>query len=166
MAYDRYEVEHHLTPAGWVTGTVTDSGNQETIVEPPTDRVETWLYKMEQSSGWSRESPALGAYLEASEHVIGGTASTEGFIHSARKRIPFTWTDASFYSGTGVERSHFDSVITSNPSPRDHPTPPASVFSFTQPPSSTRRVAISSFLRCPDFKPPNSPSSNPSRVGL
>jgi hypothetical protein len=56
MAYDRYEVEHHLTPAGWVTGTVTDSGNQETIVEPPTDRVETWLYKMEQSSGWSRES--------------------------------------------------------------------------------------------------------------
>jgi len=42
----------------------------------------------------TRES-AVGAYLEASEHVIGGTESPEGFIHSARKRISFTWTDAS-----------------------------------------------------------------------
>jgi hypothetical protein len=46
----------------------------------------------------TRES-ALGPYLEASEHVIGGTESTEGFIHSARKRVPFTWTDAGFIQG-------------------------------------------------------------------
>ena len=100
MAYDRYEVEHHLTPAGWVTGTVTDSGNQETIIEPPTDRVETWLYKMEQSSGWSRECPHWDLIWKASEHVIGGTASTEGLIHSARQEgVPVTWTDAGFIQG-------------------------------------------------------------------
>jgi len=56
MAYDRYEVEYHLTPSGWVAGTVTDFGNQEKVIEPPPDRVETWLYEMEQSSGWSAES--------------------------------------------------------------------------------------------------------------
>jgi hypothetical protein len=56
MADDRMEVEYHLTPAGWVTGTITDFGHVENITEAPPDRVETWLYEMEQSSGWSGES--------------------------------------------------------------------------------------------------------------
>lgn len=54
MAYDRYEVEYHLTPAGWVAGTTSDMGREEKV-DPPSDRVETWLYRMKQSSGWSPE---------------------------------------------------------------------------------------------------------------
>ena len=56
MAYDRYEAEYHLTPAGWIIGTITDFGSTEAVIEPPPDRVETWLYEMEQSSGWSGEA--------------------------------------------------------------------------------------------------------------
>jgi len=63
MVYDRYEVEYHLTPGEWLTGTVKDFGDKEkeNVVEPPSDRVETWLYKMEQSSEWSPED--IGWYL-------------------------------------------------------------------------------------------------------
>ncbi len=43
MSYDRHTEEHHLTPAGWVTG------------PRPSDAVETWLKKTEQSSGYSEE---------------------------------------------------------------------------------------------------------------
>ena len=43
MTYDSYQVEYHLTPHGWITGTVTDSGEKENATEPPFDRVETWL---------------------------------------------------------------------------------------------------------------------------
>src|SRR5256885_1236776 len=55
MAYDRYEIEFHLTPTGWVTGTEFCQGTPERVVTVPADRVETWLLKAEQSSGWSRE---------------------------------------------------------------------------------------------------------------
>jgi hypothetical protein len=54
MAYDRYEIEHHLTPAGWVSGSDSDQ-TSHTTVKPPGDRVETWLMKMRQSSGWAPE---------------------------------------------------------------------------------------------------------------
>jgi len=55
MAYDRYSIEWHLTPRGWIGGTETYFGKSETEVAPPADRVETWLVEVEQSSGYSPE---------------------------------------------------------------------------------------------------------------
>src|SRR5438270_6943243 len=54
MAYDRYEIEHHLTPTGWKAGSESDQSSHSSVI-PPADRIETWLYKMRQSSGWSPE---------------------------------------------------------------------------------------------------------------
>jgi hypothetical protein len=55
MAYDRYSIEWHLTPNGWVKGTETYFGKAEREVLPPSVRVETWLIEVEQSSGYSPE---------------------------------------------------------------------------------------------------------------
>lgn len=55
MAYDRYSIEWHLTPGGWVRGTETYFGKSEKEIPPPSDRVETWLIEVEQSSGYSTE---------------------------------------------------------------------------------------------------------------
>ena len=38
MSYDRYEIEYHLTPTGWVAGTDSDMGSAQKAAEPP-DRV-------------------------------------------------------------------------------------------------------------------------------
>jgi hypothetical protein len=51
MAIDFYEAEYHLTPTGWMVGTTSEGST----MAPPSDRVETWLYRMEQRSGWSPE---------------------------------------------------------------------------------------------------------------
>lgn len=42
MAYDRIEVEYHLTRDGWKTG------------DAPSDRIETWIYREYQASGYSK----------------------------------------------------------------------------------------------------------------
>jgi hypothetical protein len=55
MAYDRYSIEYHLTPRGWIEGTTTYFSATDHKAAPPFDRVETWLKDVEQSSGWSRE---------------------------------------------------------------------------------------------------------------
>ena len=56
MAVDRYSVEYHLTPRGWIEGTETFFGKTQKELSPPEDRVETWLKEVEQSSGYSPES--------------------------------------------------------------------------------------------------------------
>jgi hypothetical protein len=56
MAVDRIETLYHLTHNGWVEGSVDSmwtAHNQ--IVEPPADRVETWKYRIYQSSAYSPE---------------------------------------------------------------------------------------------------------------
>jgi hypothetical protein len=50
MAYDRYTQEHHLTRSGWIVGTINGE-----LKPRPTDAVETWVKKAEQSSGYSEE---------------------------------------------------------------------------------------------------------------
>jgi hypothetical protein len=56
VAVDRINSLYHLTPRGWVDGSVesmwTDTNHS---VEPPADRVETWEHKLYQASGYSRE---------------------------------------------------------------------------------------------------------------
>lgn len=56
MAVDRIQTLHHLTPRGWIEGS-TDSmwTAHNRTVEPPSDRVETWKYKVYQSSAYSPE---------------------------------------------------------------------------------------------------------------
>ncbi len=49
MAVDRVSWEHHLTPNGWVNGTHDSMFTGKEEVEPPADRVETWLEKTTQS---------------------------------------------------------------------------------------------------------------------
>jgi hypothetical protein len=53
---DRVNTLYHLTPRGWITGSV-DSMWQDLnrTVEVPEDRVETWEHKVYQSSGYSPE---------------------------------------------------------------------------------------------------------------
>ena len=56
MAADDISTEYHLTPAGWVTGTVRSfgsSGGKEE--ERPKNAVETWLHRIYQRSIWSQE---------------------------------------------------------------------------------------------------------------
>jgi hypothetical protein len=55
MAVDRYSVEYHLTPRGWMRGTETFFSKTEKEVAPQDDRVETWLKEVEQTSGYSPE---------------------------------------------------------------------------------------------------------------
>src|ERR1700690_3365779 len=50
--YDRYSIEMHLTPGGWVEGTASYGDRP---IERPADAVETWLKKVEQSSGFDTE---------------------------------------------------------------------------------------------------------------
>jgi hypothetical protein len=56
VAIDRIESIYHLTRNGWVDGSVDSMWTaQNTTVEPPADRVESWRHKLYQSSGWSGE---------------------------------------------------------------------------------------------------------------
>jgi hypothetical protein len=50
--YDRYTLEMHLTPSGWVEGTASYGDKP---IDRPADAVETWLKKVEQSSGFDTE---------------------------------------------------------------------------------------------------------------
>lgn len=56
MAVDRVEALWHLTPNGWIAGSVNSmwTGLNRTV-EPPADRVETWLHKLSQASANSPE---------------------------------------------------------------------------------------------------------------
>jgi hypothetical protein len=53
MSQDHTEREYHLTPVGWVSGTfrVYRAANEE--MEPPPDRVETWIEEIDNTSGSS-----------------------------------------------------------------------------------------------------------------
>jgi hypothetical protein len=53
MSFDRYDIELHLTPNGWVHGTDRYYGEIEHAEEPPADRVLTVRKQTEQSSGWA-----------------------------------------------------------------------------------------------------------------
>ena len=55
MSFDRTEQEYHLTPSGWITGSFLVYGEGEKI-EPPVNRVETWVVEKYQSSGFASES--------------------------------------------------------------------------------------------------------------
>src|SRR5258708_1608468 len=50
--YDRYTIEMHLTLGGWVEGTASYGDKP---IDRPADAVETWLKKVEQSSGFETE---------------------------------------------------------------------------------------------------------------
>lgn len=60
MAVDRVEIEYHLTPRGWVTGSVDSMFHADNVtVEAPPDRVVTLTHKTYQSSGWSPETRSV-----------------------------------------------------------------------------------------------------------
>ncbi len=68
MAYDRYTNEHHLTTAGWQGGDTTFFGKtQGETLEPPGDRVETWIHSVTQASGWSKEVHSWWLEWESNE---------------------------------------------------------------------------------------------------
>lgn len=50
--HDRYTIEVHLTPRGWIDGAASYDTKP---TDRPTDAVETWLKKVEQSSGFATE---------------------------------------------------------------------------------------------------------------
>jgi len=57
MAQDDYEFERHLTPNGWTTGSEWVNGSPTKTVEPPPDRIETWIeLHADSSSGWAPPS--------------------------------------------------------------------------------------------------------------
>jgi hypothetical protein len=75
MAQDDHEIEHHLTPRGWVDGSERVNGRPTKTVEPPPDRIETWIELISDSSeGWDPpvvssklvwESPNVSAAVRA-----------------------------------------------------------------------------------------------------
>lgn len=62
MAQDDYQFERHLTPSGWVMGSEWVNGAPTKTIEPPSDRIETWIELHEDSSGgWA--PPAISSRL-------------------------------------------------------------------------------------------------------
>ena len=55
MSVDHTEDEYHLTPHGWVHGTYKFYGHADKIIDPPEDRVETWVRDMKQSHPFAKE---------------------------------------------------------------------------------------------------------------
>ena len=54
MAYDKYDIDYHLTPRGWIKGTSEFFGVTDGSPEiPPDDRVLTEHLSVRQSSGYS-----------------------------------------------------------------------------------------------------------------
>jgi hypothetical protein len=54
MSFSREWTDYHLTPKGWIEGsTLVDFGNR-TNVDPPFDRVQTYRWEEEQTSGYSK----------------------------------------------------------------------------------------------------------------
>lgn len=78
MAYDRYDMQFHLTPNGWSTSDA-----------PPPDRIETLNLHVYQASGWSREERTWSRIWE-NEEVSG--AEREALYKKFGKR-PKQWTD-------------------------------------------------------------------------
>ena len=64
MAYYRYSIEYHLTPRGWITGTRTHFDKTERAVQPPEDRVETWLIEVEQEPRLFRRRSGMEVHLD------------------------------------------------------------------------------------------------------
>ena len=56
MAYDRDEGFFHLTATGW---------RRQDIEPYPEGRIETWLFKSSQTSGWSSEQVSMVAVWAA-----------------------------------------------------------------------------------------------------
>jgi hypothetical protein len=63
MAWDDSEATYHLTPRGWETG------------DPPSDRVETWVRHVYQTSGYSREQ--VSWHCEWVDPSVGRVARDE-----------------------------------------------------------------------------------------
>lgn len=57
MAVDDQRTEYHLTPEGWIKGTVRFFGKGRKVEHPP-GAVETWEHHIYQRSRWSAEEPA------------------------------------------------------------------------------------------------------------
>lgn len=55
MSFDHTTQEYHLTLSGWITGSFLVYGEGKKI-EPPTDRIETWVIDTFQSSGFAAET--------------------------------------------------------------------------------------------------------------
>jgi hypothetical protein len=56
MAVDRVETPYHLTPRGWINGSVDSMWKDlNRTADPPADRVETSKHKTYQSSAYSPE---------------------------------------------------------------------------------------------------------------
>jgi hypothetical protein len=55
MSADRYTEEHHLTPKGWVTGTLIVYDKVKQTIERPKDTALTMLKESEQSCGFASE---------------------------------------------------------------------------------------------------------------
>lgn len=55
MAFDRWTVEYHLTPNGWVKGTKTYFDTTDGEIPRPADAIETWKQEGYQRSGWGAE---------------------------------------------------------------------------------------------------------------
>lgn len=86
MAADRLETEWHLTPSGWINGTIRFFGHiQGTAVEPPPDRVLTVVHKIYQRSEWSSE--------ERSIYEIWRSPSDSVTIDELRRRFPAPFRD-------------------------------------------------------------------------
>jgi hypothetical protein len=62
MATDDHETELHLTPNGWVRGSERVNGRPTKTIDPPVDRVETWIEEISDSSeGW--DPPTISSKL-------------------------------------------------------------------------------------------------------
>lgn len=65
---DSTDTDYHLTETGWVRGTHLFFG-KGTVVDPPTNRIETWHRKMRDSSPYSRREDVTWS-LTWSDHTI------------------------------------------------------------------------------------------------
>lgn len=78
MAYEEWEQEHHLTPAGWVAGSFFFRGTLARKVPIPSDRVLTLVRECAnrlESSGlqttWRQDWKSSDQPPEAIDHLLG-----------------------------------------------------------------------------------------------
>jgi len=70
MSCDKTTHEWHLTPSGWVEGTFSVYGEPHYIIDPPNNRVETWIRDMVQTSSFSREDVSWKCIWESPAYSI------------------------------------------------------------------------------------------------